>query len=202
MTSDPEPLDDEVVDARPRDERPQHYAHIEALFLKEYVNLVRHLATRTRSVEEAREIASEAFAKLLALRFPTTVESFRKYLYKTASNLAMNQRLRSVKPSERFTASGAEYPLAVPAPEIEGAYIRDEQLAVVTRTVDAQPRERGIAMRLRHGDDLTYKEIVARLADMGIKVNERTVRRWIEDIQDRCRDAIQAYRDPETEGKK
>jgi RNA polymerase sigma factor (sigma-70 family) len=66
--------------------------------------LVRFLAVRTGSVEDAREIVQEAYAKVLALDRPGTISLLAGYLWRTAVNLAMD-RWRERAHRERFARS-------------------------------------------------------------------------------------------------
>jgi len=58
--------------------------------------LVGYLTTRLRSEQEAKEVAQEAYVRLLQLQHPSTPSLLRAYLFKTATNLATD-RLRHRK---------------------------------------------------------------------------------------------------------
>ena len=200
MTSDPEqpefPLDDDMVEV------PSHHDRMEALFRAEHENLVRFLTARTGSADAARELSSEAFTKLLSHKRPVTVKSFPGYLYKTACNLATSEGLRSLKPQHRYLTSGAEPPQGTSPPDPERECMDHEQSALLDRTIGALRPKHRLALISKYWDDLTHNEIVARFRAEGIKINERTVRRWIESGEARCREAIQASKDPKMEGRK
>ena len=70
-----------------------HVAQIEHLYQRQHEKLVRFLANRAESREEARDIAAEAFASLLAQR-PDSVRFPKSYLYRTARNLAADHLRR------------------------------------------------------------------------------------------------------------
>ncbi len=53
--------------------------------------LVRFLALRTGSTEDAKEIVQEAYAKLLALDRPGTISFLVGYLWRVAANLAIDR---------------------------------------------------------------------------------------------------------------
>ncbi len=55
--------------------------------------LVRHLTVRLQSSQEAKDVAQESFARLLRLPQSATPGLLRAYLFKTATNLAID-RLR------------------------------------------------------------------------------------------------------------
>ncbi len=63
------------------------------LFREHNQELVGFLCTRLRSEQDAREVAQEAYARLLQLDKPGAVSFLRGYLFRTAANLAVD-RLR------------------------------------------------------------------------------------------------------------
>ena len=66
---------------------------VERLFNEHNESLIRFLRARLRSHEEAREVAQEAYVRLLQLDHPEAVSYFRAFLFKTAANIAID-RLR------------------------------------------------------------------------------------------------------------
>src|SRR5690348_5364543 len=79
----------------PEDElaSPSRADTVEALFRVHNKSLVRFLAARLSSDAEAREVAQEAYVRLLQLDQPQAVGFLRAFLFKTASNIAID-RLR------------------------------------------------------------------------------------------------------------
>jgi RNA polymerase sigma factor (sigma-70 family) len=74
---------------------PSHVA-VSQLFREHNRALVRYLTVRLRSVQEANEVAQEAYARLLQLPRPGAADLLRAYLFRTATNLAID-RLRRRK---------------------------------------------------------------------------------------------------------
>lgn len=79
--------------------------------------LVGYLTSRLRSEQEAREVAQEAYVRLLQLQDPGAPNLLRAYLFKTATNLAIDrlrhrrvQRQTEEQPElfENLTATGVE----------------------------------------------------------------------------------------------
>lgn len=66
---------------------------LERLFLEHNQALVSFLTVRLRSEQEARDVAQEAYVRLLQLDNPSTGNFLRAYLFRIASNLAID-RLR------------------------------------------------------------------------------------------------------------
>lgn len=75
---------------------------IERLFKEHNEALIRFLQTRLRSYQAAREVAQEAYVRLLSLHQPGALSYLRAFLYKTAANLATD-RLRRQDVHDRAT---------------------------------------------------------------------------------------------------
>jgi RNA polymerase sigma factor (sigma-70 family) len=75
-------------------------AAVSQLFREHNRMLVGYLTTRLRSEQEAKEIAQEAYVRLLQLHEPGTPSLLRAYLFKTATNLAID-RLRHRRVRQR-----------------------------------------------------------------------------------------------------
>jgi RNA polymerase sigma factor (sigma-70 family) len=69
------------------------HAAVSQLFREHDRVLVRYLTVRLGSAQEAKEVAQESYARLLQLQPPGTLGLSRAYLFKTATNLAID-RLR------------------------------------------------------------------------------------------------------------
>jgi RNA polymerase sigma-70 factor (ECF subfamily) len=73
---------------------PESTAAAVSILFREYNRmLVGYLTARLRSEQEAKEVAQEAYIRLLALQDPGAPELLRAYLFKTATHLAID-RLR------------------------------------------------------------------------------------------------------------
>jgi RNA polymerase sigma-70 factor (ECF subfamily) len=71
---------------------------VSQLFREHNRVLVGYLTARLRSEQEAKEVAQEAYVRLLQLQEPGTPSLLRAYLFKTATNLAIDRlRHRSVR---------------------------------------------------------------------------------------------------------
>lgn len=109
--------------------------------------LVRLLARRTRSAEEAKDILQEAYARVLALDRPDTVSSLVGYLWRTAANLAIDRRRKRLTGS-RFD-DFARGPASRSAPSTELVIELRERLAIVERAVEELPSRCRQAFLLR-----------------------------------------------------
>lgn len=79
----------------------QHARAISALFEAHNRALVSFLTNRLGNEAEAREVAQEAYVRLLQLHEPGTVSFLRAYLFRVATNLSVD-RLRMRARSERY----------------------------------------------------------------------------------------------------
>src|SRR5688572_2123411 len=79
-------------------EAPHHSEQVRQLFQQHNQALVSFLAARLNSAVEARDVAQEAYARLLQLQHPGTVSFLRAYLFRIAANLAVDRiRQRKVR---------------------------------------------------------------------------------------------------------
>ena len=69
-------------------------AVVERLFREHNEALIRFLRGRVGSHNEAREVAQEAYVRLLSLDQPGAVSYLRAFLFKTAANIAIDRRRR------------------------------------------------------------------------------------------------------------
>lgn len=89
--------------------------------------LVRFLALRVRSQQEAKDIAQEAYVRLLQLDRPGAVSFLRAFLFKTAANLAVDRirhehvarRLQQTKLFDELDAPPSPEQLTDEAQELE-----------------------------------------------------------------------------------
>ena len=67
---------------------------VERLFREHNEALIRFLRARVGSHNEAREVAQEAYVRLLSLDQPGAVSYLRAFLFKTAANIAIDRGRR------------------------------------------------------------------------------------------------------------
>ncbi|HEY0339863.1 MAG TPA: sigma factor, partial [Steroidobacteraceae bacterium] len=84
----------EAPDAEP--DRGARAALVDRLFREHNEALIRFLTVRVRSPQEARDVAQEAYVRLLSLDEPGAVSYLRAFLFKTAANIAVDRRRREV----------------------------------------------------------------------------------------------------------
>jgi RNA polymerase sigma factor (sigma-70 family) len=145
---------------------------VRSLFVEHNRALVSFLRTRVRSDQEAREVAQEAYVRLLQLEQPTAISFLRAYLYRTALNIAVDRaRSASVRDTAHrdpvFDDSSLE-----PDPQ-SGAEAR-QQLALIRAAVAELPAKPRLAFLWHSFAEMSPAEIADRLG-----VGERMVRNYI-----------------------
>ena len=173
--SKPEPSDCAATETQDR------ASLLARLFREHNRELVGFLCTRLRSEQDAREVAQEAYVRLLRLDQPGAVSFLRAYLFKTAANLATD-RLR-----HRSTCRNAEPKLTLweePAEEStpEQLAMRREETQLVTDSLKELPERHRRAFMLYRVHDLSIGEVAARLG-----VTDRMVRNYIVKVMTHCR---------------
>ena len=153
---------------------------------------MKSLVARTGSWEEARDIASQAFAEVLARR-PGAVSFLGAYLYRTARNLALNRLTHKAMCRRKEPVLSYE-PDSQPSPELVEA--EEERLAVLKRALATLPPRLHRVLVLRVWDELSCEEIASRFQTFGIQLTARTVQRYLAEGLERCRQAIAAAESP------
>jgi RNA polymerase sigma-70 factor (ECF subfamily) len=161
-----------------------HGSTIERLYLEHNAALLRFLASKLGSHQEAKEIAQEAYVRLLSLHTPGAISYLRAFLYKTASNLAVDRvrnRNRHERLEETYAAGEA---LNLPAPPEEQAATA-QQVARLREALAGLPPKCRKAFLLHKFHHLTMVEVAREL-----KVTDRMVRLYITRALLHCRSAL------------
>jgi RNA polymerase sigma factor (sigma-70 family) len=188
-----EPVTGQDPSGEIRPTRPPSEAHAErmaALFRQEHSKVVHYLVARTKSWQEARDIAAQAFSQVLAMKDPESVGSLKAYIYKAAKNLSTNWHTLGAIRRRLNGIVRHELPSTSPPPE---PLLFDEQrLELLQQAIQRLRPSRREVLLLRFWDRLPYEDIVRRLEQKGVSVNVRTVRRWVADAVAECGEAIRA----------
>jgi RNA polymerase sigma factor (sigma-70 family) len=147
-------------------------AEISQLFRDHNRALVLFLAARLKDMHAAREVAQEAYVRVLQLETPGAVSFLRAYLFKVAANLAID-RLRRQQSSTRFDPIGRlEDFLDEAGPE--RTVIAREELAMLGAVIAELPPKYQEAFQRHRVDDESFQEIGLRMC-----LKERMVRRYV-----------------------
>jgi RNA polymerase sigma factor (sigma-70 family) len=159
-------------------------AIVSQLFQEHNRALVGYLTARLRSEHEAKEVAQEAYVRLLQLHKPGTPSLFRAYLFKTATNLAID-RLR--RKAVRYRADNADRFGEVSAVRTVAESPEDQMLAQeltlqLNNYLGELPEIYQQVFRLHRLDGLDQREVGQRLG-----FSDRMVRRYVTYAMVYCR---------------
>jgi RNA polymerase sigma factor (sigma-70 family) len=161
-------------------------ALVSELFRNHNRTLVRFLESKLQNPQEAREIAQEAYVRLLELERTGAVGFLRAYLFRIASNLAID-RLRSRSTRERIDAHWQD-PLdeVVQEGPVEREVFAADEMRVFWASLAELPEHYRVAFVMHRIDNLSTGEI-ARKFDK----SERMVRRYLVHALTYCRLRLQ-----------
>jgi RNA polymerase sigma factor (sigma-70 family) len=157
------------------------------LFVAHNKELLSFLMTRLGEAE-AREVAQEAYARLLRLDQPETLSFLRAYLFKTAANLSID-RLRH-RQTLRVTQAQVELLHELQStPDPEELTSREQEARLAAGYLLELPAACRRAFLLYRVYEYSLAEVAA---EMG--VSERMIRYHIAQAMDHCRVRMQAGR--------
>jgi len=157
-------------------------ADVERLFREHNSALLRFISAKIGSEQEAREIAQEAYVHLLQLNHPEAISYLRAYLFKTASNLAVD-RLRQ-RGRRTHVTSVAELDFAVFEMSPERQVSGEQRLALIESAVEQLPPKCRRAFLLHRIDEVSIDEIAERMA-IGACMVRRYIARALEHVRSR-----------------
>ncbi|WP_232820996.1 sigma-70 family RNA polymerase sigma factor [Dyella sp. C11] len=159
---------------------PAYAMRIADLFRDHNRALVAFLQCRLNSLSDAQEVAQEAYVRLVTMDKPEQVESLRAYLFRIASNLAVDRlRARQVR---------ADNPLDIPDDDLHLAPIPERhvhatgQLQALVAAVRELPAKTARAF-VMHVIDGCEVSAIAR----AMKISERMVRYHVAHALAHCR---------------
>ena len=144
----------------PGDVRETGRERIERLFNEHNESLMNFLRARLRSKEEAREVAQEAYVRLLQLDNPEAVSYFRAFLFKTAGNIAIDRMRKDSRERSRSL-----FPLFEEdsAPSAEQTAVRRQTIRRVERSLEDLPPKCRKAFLLSRIYGLSTREIASQM---------------------------------------
>lgn len=145
---------------------------VERLFREHNEALIRFLQARLRSYQEAREVAQEAYVRLLSLDKLGAVSYLRAFLFRVAANIAIDRRRRD-ETHDRATELPIFHEFAdtlTPERRVADA----QQVQRLERLIAAMPAkcQKAFVLNQIHGRDFA-----AIAQDMGI--SESMVRKYV-----------------------
>lgn len=179
---DPEPVGGQA-DARSPSGAPDHSTRVGELFEAHNRALLRFLSCRLRSAQEAKEVAQEAYVRMLQLDAPDGIGYLRAFLFKTAANLAADRmksmaRRGRVDRLEFFDISDCE-----PSPET--GVSAAQELAVVMKICEQLPARCRYAFVMHRFQGHTIPEVAA-----SMNLSVRMVQLYVERALAFCRERL------------
>jgi len=159
---------------------PAFALRIADLFRDHNRALVAFLQCRLNSLSDAQEVAQEAYVRLVTMDRPEQVDSLRAYLFRVASNLAVDRlRARQVRIEHPIDAPDEDLHLA-PIPERHvQATGQLQELYKALRELPAKTA-RAFVMHVIDGSEIS---VIAR----AMKISERMVRYHVANALAHCR---------------
>ena len=144
-----------------------HKQRVGSLFEEHNSALIRLLSIRLNSAEEAKEIAQEAYVKLLGLDEPAAVNHFRAYLFRVATNLAADRLKQRRRRAELRTVAFAGAEKASPSPE--RALDAAQELSLVREAIGELPDKCKTAFLLHKVHQIPIAETAQRM-DLSVRM--------------------------------
>lgn len=160
-----------------------HSRRVAELFESHNRALTRFLTARLKSSQEAKEVAQEAYIRMLQLDAPDGVSYLRAFLFKTAANLAAD-RLKSAARRGRIDQL-AFFDSMDSAPSAESSVAAAEELSALLQAIEMLPAKCRYAFVMHRFYGHEFSEIAQ---SMGL--SERMVRIYVERAILFCRERL------------
>lgn len=153
---------------------------ISRLFRDHNAALVNFLLTRLHNEAEAREVAQEAYVRLLQLDQPVAMGFLRAYLFRIAKGIAID-RHRQRTTRERIDHQFTDDELNIASPT-ESSIMAADELTVLLAALRELPRNCQQAFLLHRFKDLSTVEVAERMG-----MTDRMVRKYVKRALLYCR---------------
>lgn len=157
--------------------RPEEIAR---LFREHNRALVNFLSLRLQSLDEAKEVAQEAYARILQLDKEGTPGFLRFYLFRVATNLATDRLRQRTREFRHAAEPFAELETEPNEPETQA--LMGQEVSRLSQYLEELPERCRQALLMFRLDDLSQEEIAHRL-----DVTTRMARRYISYALSYCR---------------
>ena len=167
------PIEDPSREA-PQDSLENHSRVITELFRAHNAALVSFLAARLHDAQDARDVAQEAYVRLLQLDTPGALSFLRGYLFRIAENLAIDRmRHRALRVREAYTEK-LLFDEFDEHSSAERNLLAQEELSQISTRLRDLPADCRRAFIMHVLLDRPTKEIAAEM-----DVSDRTVRNYV-----------------------
>lgn len=144
----------------------------------------RYLASRIRNPDDARDLAQEAFLRLLRLKDAEYIRQPEAYLFRIAINLAYEYRLKQkASPIHPYISVDEDDELLATSHTTEDLAELRERMERLEQALGALPPNVRAALIFQRRDGMTYSEIAERLG-----VSSSMVKKYLQTALLRCRE--------------
>jgi RNA polymerase sigma factor (sigma-70 family) len=175
----------ELDDRNSPAEREGHTKALADLARDHHRALLRFLTARTGSQEEAREVAQEAYAKMLALDHPETVGFLAGYMWKIAGNLATERKRQRATRARLDQVALFETEKFAPSPE--ALLYANQRLELLEKAIGELPPKCLEAFILRVLDERSFREVAERM-----NIGERMAMMYVARALEYCQNYLDA----------
>jgi RNA polymerase sigma-70 factor (ECF subfamily) len=159
---------------------------LERLAARYYESLIRFFKRRSRSMDDAADLAQDTFARLSAADL-REIRQPASFLFTTALNLLRDRARSAHTRNEAFSVPAEEAQLVCPAPHAERVLDGEQRIRVLEAALrELSPKCRAVFV-LFHFDGLSQKEIAERLR-ISVSMVEKYVRQAVSHCEKRLRE--------------
>ncbi len=155
-------------------------------FLKYYDGLLRLMAHRLRSTEDAADIVQETYIRLTAVPESwANVQNARAYIFRVAQNLAVDYQRRERRQKTLAITEEHYHSLPDQAPQPDRGAISKEQLKLLNASLQNLPNKARLALLMSRVEGLSHAQVAAQL-----QVSESMVAKYIAQALRHCRQSL------------
>lgn len=164
------------------DTPPPGHDGVERLFREHNAALLRFISAKVGSEQEAREIAQEAYVRLLQLDEPGAVSYLRAFLFKTAANLAIDRLRQRGRRSHVESMADLDFAIFDVTPERQMS--GTQAVAILKAAIAELPPKCRQAFLLHRMQDHSIDDIAASMS-LGACMVRRYIARGLEHVRER-----------------
>lgn len=158
-------------DSSARADSSEFVGHV---FQKYNESLVRYLSVRLCSLPDAEEVAQEAYARMLKLDEPDTISHLQAYLFKIASNIAIDRLRSQSRQPQHVRLDAITEGDTVSSPDVVRMVEARQQLMLISEIVAELPPKCRKAFMLYKFEGWSYREIAAQM-----QLTESMIRKYV-----------------------
>ena len=155
-------------------EECRHNDEIAKIFREHNEALVRFLYVKLRSVQEAKEVAQEAYVRMLKLDEPGAISHLQAYLFKVASNIAVDRLRREKRSPEVHGIDVHEMQVSSGEPGVDATLESRQKLDIVRNSIAELPPKCRKAFLFYKIEERSYQEIAKIMS-----LSESMIRKYV-----------------------